>query len=328
MIYVNLPEEKPERLSFYLAMEEYIAKRKKNWDDCFWMWQVSPSVIFGRNQLIENEVNRDFCRQHHINIYRRKSGGGCVYADMGNIMLSYINSSKDLQFTFYKYVQMVAALLQRLGVEAHANNRNDVMIGDKKVSGNAFYHTDGRNIVHGTLLYDTTMENMVGSITPSNEKLVSKGVKSVRQHIVLLKNILIISIEELKDFIRNKTCDNSVTLSQKDVLAIRKLEQEYLAPDFIFGNNPKYTVFNKKRIEGCGEFECRIELKNNIIQNVNLMGDFLLVGALDDELLPRLKGVAYNPDDVNKALEGLETEKIILNLGKDSFINLLFSHKS
>ena len=87
MIYTALPDDKQHRLPFYLAMEEYIA-RSLPADDYFFMWQVEPTVIFGRNQLINAEIDIDYCRKNNIQMYRRKSGGGCVYADKSNIMLS------------------------------------------------------------------------------------------------------------------------------------------------------------------------------------------------------------------------------------------------
>ena len=90
MKYIALPDKEIRRLSFYLAMEEYVARHVDE-SEGFFMWQVAPSVIFGRNQVVENEVNVDYCRQHGISMYRRKSGGGCVYADMDNLMLSYIS---------------------------------------------------------------------------------------------------------------------------------------------------------------------------------------------------------------------------------------------
>ena len=165
MVYIELPDNQLRRLSFYLAMEEYVARNVKA-ADCFFMWQVEPSVIFGRNQLIENEVNLDFCRKHHIQTYRRKSGGGCVYADMNNVMFSYITSEEQVGFTFNRYINMIVLMLQKLGVDASPSGRNDVMIGNRKVSGNAFYKIPGHSIVHGTMLYDTDMLNMAGAITP------------------------------------------------------------------------------------------------------------------------------------------------------------------
>ena len=81
--HITLPTSEARCLSFYLAMEEYVARHFDE-PDCFFLWQVEPSVIFGRNQVLENEVNVDYCRTHGIKLYRRKSGGGCVYADMDN----------------------------------------------------------------------------------------------------------------------------------------------------------------------------------------------------------------------------------------------------
>ena len=101
MIYIALPDDKVRRLSFYLAMEEYIAHNIDE-DECFYMWQVNPTVIFGRNQLMENEVNLDYVRANGIETYRRKSGGGCVYADFSNIMFSYITKNHAVQYRFGK----------------------------------------------------------------------------------------------------------------------------------------------------------------------------------------------------------------------------------
>ena len=89
MIYVALPYYKPRRASFYLSMEEYIA-RNFNEDEYFFMWQVEPLALVGRNQLIDKEIKFDYSKKHNIDILRRKSGGGCVYADMNNVMFSYI----------------------------------------------------------------------------------------------------------------------------------------------------------------------------------------------------------------------------------------------
>ena len=282
MIYVSLPFNDTMPLSFYLAMEEYVARHIDE-QDCFFYWQVNPSVIFGRNQLIENEVNLEYCKEHGIRTFRRKSGGGCVYADMSNIMFSYITKEDNISFTFNRYINMVVHVLRKLGVDAKASGRNDIMIGDRKVSGNAFYHIPGKSIVHGTMLYDTNLENMVGSITPSDEKLVSKGVKSVRQHIALLKDFIDIDIEAFKLFVRNNLCDGEIMLTPDDVEGIKEIEKEYNTPEFIYGNNPKYTVVKKRRIEGVGDFEIRIELKNDVIKKINLLGDFFIVGDKEVE---------------------------------------------
>ena len=321
MLYINLSDTRQRQLSFYLAMEEYIA-HSYDCDECFFMWQVNPTVIFGRNQLIDNEVNLDYCSKHKIETYRRKSGGGCVYADMSNIMFSYITKDENVSFTFNKYINLIVLVLHKMGIHATATGRNDILIDGRKVSGNAFYHIPGRSIVHGTMLYDTNMENMVGAITPSDDKLVSKGVKSVRQHIALLKDYTTKSIEEFKTFVRQNICDKELTLTEEDIWKIEEIEQEYLSEEFIYGHNPKYTVLRKQRIEGVGDFEIQMELKNNTIKNINIMGDYFLVGDIDKLILSRLKDVPLTEETVSNALPD-RLDDIIMNLKKTDFIRML-----
>lgn len=323
MIHITLPITETRRLSFYLAMEEYVARCLEIADDCFFLWQVNPSVIFGRNQLIENEVNLDYCKANQIETYRRKSGGGCVYADMSNVMFSYITHDENVNLTFNRYINLLVFMLFKLGIDAKANGRNDILIDGKKVSGNAFYHIPHHSIVHGTMLYDTNMQHMVGSITPTNEKLVSKGVESVRQRIALLKDYTTLSLEELKAFAIHQLCNDSFSLNEKDVMRIEQIEKEYLTDEFIYGRNPRYSIVKKHRLEGVGDFEIRIELKNQIIKQVNIMGDFFLLGDIDKELLMPLRNVAYNQEAVSKALPHSVSD-IIMNLNKTDLLYMLF----
>ena len=232
MKYVVLKDKNLKRLSFYLAMEEYIARHLEA-DDYFFMWQVEPSVIFGRNQVAENEVNFDYCREHDIKIYRRKSGGGCVYADQDNVMMSFVTSNEDEGLTFNRFINMLLLVLRKLGVEATGTTHNDVMIGDRKVSGTAFYHLPGRSIVHSTMLYDTNMDHMLNAITPGPEKLEAKGIKSVRQRITLLEDYTSLTLDEFKTFVRETLCDGERVLTAEEVKGIEELEQSYLDKDFV-----------------------------------------------------------------------------------------------
>ena len=236
MVYIQLAKNNPHKLSFYLAMEEYVARRLNLTDDCFFLWQVEPTVIFGRNQDIESEVNLDYCKQHGINFFRRKSGGGCVYADMSNVMSSFITNEDNVDETFARYLKMMSETLESIGLkDVHPSGHNDIMIGDKKVSGNAIYHLPGKIIAHGTLLYDTDMDNMLHAITPSKQKLSKHGVQSVRQRICLLKDFSDLSFHEIRKRIKEHLCDKVYTLNEEDEEGIKQIEQEYLQPKFIYG---------------------------------------------------------------------------------------------
>jgi lipoic acid synthetase/lipoate-protein ligase A len=233
MVYIVLPETHDvRRLSFFLAMEEYVARHVAA-ADCFFMWQVEPSVIFGRNQELESEVNVDYCRSHGIQLYRRKSGGGCVYADHDNLMLSFVTSEQNVGFAFNRFVNMLLLVLRKMGVEACVTCHNDILIGNRKVSGTACYHLPDKTIVHGTLLYDTNMEHMLSSITPSQEKLQSKGIQSVRQRITFLKDHTELSLDEVKALVRETLCQDEMMLTTADVTAIEAIEESYLSESFI-----------------------------------------------------------------------------------------------
>ena len=320
MKYLSLPDNATRILPFYLAMEEYAARIIGD-DDIFFMWQVEPTVIFGRNQLIENEVNVDYCREHGIAFYRRRSGGGCVYADRDNIMMSYITRSDEVQTTFARYTSAVAAMLRGLGLNASDTSRNDVLIDGHKVSGNAFYHLPGRSIVHGTMLFDTNMEHMLHAITPSREKLTSKGVQSVRSHITTLREHLSMDIEAFKRHVRETLCDGEICLTATDIAEIERLTLPYLEPEFLTGNNPRCEVVKGERIDGVGSMTVSVELKHDVISDLHLSGDFLPLCDAQEALLQHLRGKRL--DEVTDALNGCDAGKWILNLTNEQLVKLL-----
>ena len=233
MKYIGLQDNRTRRLSFYLAMEEFVARYLPFEEDCFFLWQVAPSVIFGRNQVPENEVNIAYCRAHGIEMYRRKSGGGCVYADRSNVMLSYITNDENVDNTIARYMSMFAQALCKLGFDAWKNDHNDIMIGNKKVSGNAIYHLPGKNIAHGTLLYDTDMEHMLHAITPTQQKLNKHGVESVRQRICLLKDYTNKPFAEIRQGLRDLLCNDTYVMTEDDIRKVEEIEKEYLDETFI-----------------------------------------------------------------------------------------------
>lgn len=188
MIHIVLDDGKERSLVFYLAMEEYLARYTE--DEAFFVWQVPPTVIIGRNQVMAAEVNLPYCRAHGIRVFRRKSGGGCVYSDRGNLMVSCVVSGKDVPFLFENYIRRLALCLRRAGLEAEVSGRNDILVSGKKVSGNAFFSIHGRNVLHGTLLFDCNPEQLENVLTPSGTKLRSKGVSSVRQRVGSLRQFL------------------------------------------------------------------------------------------------------------------------------------------
>lgn len=321
MINVILPDSSPRRLPFYLTMEEWIARRLPA-GDYFFTWQVDPTVIFGRNQDIDKEVDLDYCRRHGIAFYRRRSGGGCVFADRSNIMFSFITPSEQVVTTFSRYTSTVAAMLRSLGLDAEAGGRNDITIGGRKVSGNAFYHLPGRSIVHGTMLYDTDLAHMAGAITPSKSKLESKKVASVESHITTLCRHLDISIDDFIAYATRYLTDSTLLLSASQIEEIEEMSQPYYSREWIYGRRSVSDVTINRRIEGVGEFAVTTDTADGVIRNIELRGDFFITGDLDS-LLARARGCAASPEALAAALSDTDCGDVIAGLNNDSFISLI-----
>ena len=230
MKHVTLPDNVRRGLAFYLAMEEFVAREVDG--EAFFVWRVDPTVIIGRNQILENEVNAEYCHSHGVEIVCRKSGGGCVYSDMGNIMISYVSDRGEVAEVFDRYMSALASALKSLGLPAVNTARNDIMIDGRKVSGNAFQQLPDKSIVHGTLLYSTDLAALTEAIRPPVEKLRRHGVESVRQRVANLSDYrslheVLQTADGVMDFLVRYFTDAEVVLSPAQVERIREMESKY-----------------------------------------------------------------------------------------------------
>ena len=328
MKYILLP--KPDtihQLPFYFAVEEYVARHYTD-DDYFMGWRVNPTVMLGRNQLIDNEVNTDYCKEHKIDIFRRKSGGGCIYADKGCIQFSYISRAVNANKAFADYMQRMADLLKGLKIDAQLSGRNDILINGTKVSGCAFYQLSNRSVLHNSLLFDTQLDHLSNALTPAKEKLQSKGVASVRQRVTNVATYTQLDILAFMDYVRQEMCGTEVLeLTEEDMKGVAEIEKELSSDDFVYGKNPKYSLVRKHRFEGVGTLEAHIELKNNIIGSINMVGDYFLLGDIDHDFLSLLKGCEFTREAVEERLENIDLSTIIRGLKLRQFLRLLFGRE-
>ena len=234
MKHVILPDDIRRSLAFYLAMEEFVAREIEG--EAFFVWRVEPTVIYGRNQVLENEVNLEYCREHGVDIVRRKSGGGCVYSDLGNIMVSYVSRRGDVSEVFDRYMTALTEALRALGVPAEKSGRNDILLEGRKISGNAFRQLPDRSIVHGTLLYSTDLEALTEAIKPPVEKLQRHGVESVRQRVMNLSEYVALmtesddalkSPEALEEYLVGYFTDGEIVLNENDLEKIELITDTY-----------------------------------------------------------------------------------------------------
>lgn len=170
-----------------LALEEYLFHACGAKEAVLFLWQNENAVVLGRNQNVYTQCNLRRASEYGTKVCRRKSGGGAVYHDMGNLNYTFIVPyDTDWKETTYG---MLLELLSQTGIEAGFSGRNDLVCDGRKVSGNAYYMEDNKICHHGTLLVDADVERMTALLSVDREKWTDKGIDSVRSRVVNLSEL-------------------------------------------------------------------------------------------------------------------------------------------
>lgn len=314
-----------------LAIEEYALKHLPA-DDSYLLFYINePSIIIGKHQNTIEEINAEYVRDQGIHVVRRLSGGGAVYHDLGNLNFSFITKDDGQSFhNFRKFTEPVIEALRSLGVEAELTGRNDIQVGERKISGNAQFSTRGRMFSHGTLLFDSEIDSVVSALNVNPEKIQSKGTKSIRSRVANIKEFLSkpMTIEqfraELLRSIFGMDPDQvpQYKLTEEDWRQIERISAErYRNWDWNYGESPKCNIRNSKRFP-IGIVDIRLDVEDGRIQLAKIFGDFFGVGDVAD-IEERLQGARYEEQSVREALQGVDIKHYFGNLEFDSFIRLV-----
>ncbi|MDR4968192.1 MAG: lipoate--protein ligase [Acholeplasmataceae bacterium] len=323
MILIRHNNEGNLKPYFYFALEEYVlTKLLKDSETYFFTWEIH-GVVIGKNQVIENEVNLQFLKENQIDVYRRPTGGGCVYADHRNTMFSIITKKTNKEFTFKTYLSKIIDSMKLLNVDIEFSGRNDLLFEGKKISGNAFLQNKYGMLMHGTFLYDCDLETMIRAISPSDEKLVSKGIDSVRSRVTNLKPYLNgLTQQQLIKHFENTLTNQTYTLNQEEIDLIHEMAKKYESKEWIYKKQPAYTKMLKKRISG-GLFEVKLDLEEGIIKNIAIQGDFFDKIPLSP-FEEQFNGKLYERKIIHGILAKNKIEDYILDAKTEEFQELLY----
>ncbi|MFU8793086.1 MAG: lipoate--protein ligase [Acholeplasmataceae bacterium] len=324
MILIRHHNEGNLKPYFYFALEEYVLKNLLKDDETyFFTWEIH-GVVVGKNQVIENEVNLEYLKEQDIQVYRRQTGGGCVYADHRNTMFSIVTKRSNKEFTFKTYLKKIIDSMKLLNIDIEFSGRNDLLFEGKKISGNAFLQNRYGMLMHGTFLYDCDLETMVRAITPSDEKLVSKGISSVRSRVTNLKPYLQgMSQDDLIKHFEKTLTTKTYELSEAEIKIIHDMSLTYQTNEWIYKKQPPYTKVLKQRLPG-GLFEIKLDLHDGIIKQMNIQGDFFDKEPLTP-FLDAFKDQLYTQRTLDQIFETHDITRYILDVEPESFKALLAS---
>lgn len=314
-----------------LAIEEFALKHLDINETYLLFYINEPSIIIGKNQNTVEEINADYVREEGIHVVRRLSGGGAVYHDLGNLNFSFITKDDGNSFhDFKKFTDPVVKALKKLGVNAELSGRNDILADGKKISGNAQFSTKGRMFSHGTLLFDSEIENVVSALNVRMDKIESKGIKSIRSRVTNIREHLAedLTMEEFKETLLSYLFEEldsvpKYELTEKDWEEIRKISRErYANWDWNYGKSPKFNVELSNRF-AAGSVDIRLHIVKGIIQESKIFGDFFGVGDVSD-IENKLNGVRYDREAIENVLEDVNLEHYFGNVSRQEFLDLLY----
>lgn len=306
-----------------LAVEEYIFQKTHN--DVFILWQNDKTVVIGKNQNINCELDFDFVNENGIKVARRITGGGAVYHDLGNLNYSFISSRDKEGIDFAYFTKPIIDALTSLGVDARLTGRNDIEVEGKKISGNAQYSKNGRTLHHGTLLFDTDLSVLSSALRVDEDKIKSKAIKSTRSRVTNLKSL--IPIKDINEFIDYLCCFiinkySPETISEPNDEYITELEQRNRSEDWLFPKSSylsSFTVKKKKKYD-FGIVDIELSMNGDVISDVKIYGDFF--GTKDiSELSAKISG--NNIDTIDRILEDIKLSDYILGMTSSELLELI-----
>ncbi|MGO4937799.1 lipoate--protein ligase [Fundicoccus sp. Sow4_H7] len=322
--------------SVNIALETYLVENRLVDEPILLFYINEPSIIIGRNQNTIEEVNQPYIEEKGIQVVRRMSGGGAVYHDLGNFSFCFIKDDDGTFRDFQSFTKPVIEALHKMGAtEAELQGRNDLLIDGKKFSGNAMYAKDGRMTAHGTILFDSDLDEVNNALKPRKEKIESKGIKSVRSRVTNIKPYVDdeyknLTTEEFRDRIlleifniKSREEVPEFKLTDEIWEGVMKLREERMGNwDWNYGKSPDFDIAESHKFP-FGFVDFRLNVKQGKIAEARIFGDFFGLGNISD-VEDRLVGVRFEHQAMIDALAGLDLNKYIGNVTAEELVNKLF----
>ncbi len=325
MLFIDTRTNTINHCAFYFGLEEYLIKDYDYKGDVFLLWNVEPTVMIGRHQITDMEIDANFVKNNNIHIVRRNSGGGAVYTDQHCLQFSIITSNKSHFDIFKGKVNKIVDAIRKLGINAEFTGRNDILVNGKKFSGNAEYIYKERMVMHGTILFNTNFSNLIGSLTPDKAKLDTHAIKSVKSRVINIGDLLDINMNEFYNFLVEEIATSKIDYQTLDLEKVKDYSKKFYTDEWNYGKSPKYEISNKLKFDA-GNISINVKVKNEIVKDLKINGDFFTLKKIED-FEKNFIGVKYNYVSFLEVLKKNRVMYFIYKLQTSEFLELFFGKK-
>jgi len=337
MIYLTPPDPKTlpqdfpawsaDDAKFNFALEKYAMEELTIGSSYFLFWRTAPTLMIGRYQNTLAEINMEYARANNVNIVRRVTGGGTIYTDPNGWQFSFIiRNPGEQRIEFSHFTKPILDALHSLGVDAQFSGRNDLTIDGKKFSGNAQYVRRDVVLHHGSLLFDTDLDALVRALTVADEKIIAKGIQSVRQRVTNIADYLPqqMTSPAFRDVMLSFLLHDmdTYTLTEQDIRRIIEIREEVFDQwTWNFGKDPKFNITREARFTG-GKLTSHVFVESGHITEIHFFGDFFAKEGLD-QLQSSLAGCRYEPVDIRAKLEELHAQDYFYQITLDELFSCI-----
>ncbi|KAG0257501.1 hypothetical protein DFQ27_005077 [Actinomortierella ambigua] len=291
-------------------VETYLSKINDPWTNlAFEEWKKS-------------ECNLKALARDNVPFVRRKSGGGTVYHDMGNT--NYSIMMPRAVFDRKTNVELVCRALHELDIPAIVNDRHDIVLEGRKVSGSAYKLIQHRSYHHGTMLIDTDLTTLGQYLKCERETLVTKGVASFRSPVTRLRDHSF-TIDHLPfceavrdEFLKRYAFDRwrqneegEFTIIDEAYIerlpAVQKLRDEMKTWDWVYGQTPEFT-YTMDKVFPWGSVKFSLKSKEGKFVKVDVETSQAIASFPLTALCVGMEGLRYDSDGLDEAVKRIEEE--------------------
>ncbi len=262
------------------------------------LWRNRQTVVIGTNQNPYSECDVDTLLNEGGHLARRRTGGGAVYHDLGNLNFSFV-ADKGI-YDVKRQMQVIQRALLNYNLETEVSGRNDNTYQGRKVSGNTFAKTKHQGLHHGTILIKTDGEKLQKYLKVKPAKLHKHGVKSVSSRVINLSEVADITSENIIPYLIRafeEVYDNKAdTLNFDDLCTeeVLKLRDHISSDEYLFG---KWKGFSTKKSAafdwGNIDLDIEIDEEKGVIKNIEIASDSLEPASIN-LAIELLKGTSIN----------------------------------